>query len=288
MVVVRDRRAVVADDHVALGEARASGRAPRVDPPHDGAATARRAERAGQLLGERLDRDAEPSPRDPAALDELRDDALDHVDRDREADALAARDDRRVDADDLAAQVHEGAARVAGVDRRVGLDEVLVGGDADVGAAGRADDPDRHRLVEAERVADGDRPLAHPERVGVPERRDREIALRLEPDDGEVGLRVGADDAARVLSLRSEADGDAVGSLDDVEVGEDVAALVDDHAGAEARQAELAARAGSSAPEESLEEFPEGRIVGEEAGVLGPGASGDLYGAPQRIARRTP
>ena len=60
---------------------------------------------------------------------------------------------------ELAAAVDQRAARVAGIDRRVGLDEILVLRDADVGAAERADDAERHRLVERERIADGHHPF---------------------------------------------------------------------------------------------------------------------------------
>ena len=67
---------------------------------------------------------------DLAARDQLLGDVLGEVDRDREADALAAGVDRGVDADRLAADVAQRAARVAEVDRRVGLDEVLVVGRA--------------------------------------------------------------------------------------------------------------------------------------------------------------
>ncbi len=78
-------------------------------------------------------------------------DAAHEVARHREADALIAaalREDRGVDPDQLAARVDQRPARVAGIDRRVGLDEILVRRDADVAAAERADDTQRHGLAE--------------------------------------------------------------------------------------------------------------------------------------------
>ena len=66
-------------------------------------------------------------------------------------------------------RVDQRAAGVALVDRRVGLDEVLVA--AVAAAAGRpalrADDPHRHGLADAERVADREHDVADAHLVGV-------------------------------------------------------------------------------------------------------------------------
>ena len=108
-----------------------------------------------------------PTPSQPRVtwplLDQALHDGLGHVDGDGEADAhvaAGAAGDGGVDADDLAVRVDQRAAAVAGVDGGVGLDEVLVVGDADVGAALGADDAGGDGLVEAERIADGEHPLA--------------------------------------------------------------------------------------------------------------------------------
>jgi hypothetical protein len=160
-----------------------------------------------------------------------------HVARDREADALVAaraREDRGVDADQLAAQVDERAAGVAGVDRRVGLDEVLVLGDVE-SAAGRRHDAHRHRLADAERVADREDDLAEPQLARVAERQRAQRGQRaLELEDGEVRLGIGTDDLRLVIGAVVERDGDGVGALDDVRVGEDAAAGRDDDARAHA------------------------------------------------------
>ena len=64
------------------------------------------------------------------------------------------REDRAVDADQVAGGVDERAAGVARVDRGVGLDEVLEAVDAEMVAAERRHDAHRHRVAEAEGVAD--------------------------------------------------------------------------------------------------------------------------------------
>ena len=100
----------------------------------------------GQVRGQVLDRHAQPAAHHLAVLEQALHDRPGHVGGDGEADALVAagaREDRGVDADQLAVHVDQRAARVAGVDRRVGLDEVLVVGDAHVGAALGRDDAHR-------------------------------------------------------------------------------------------------------------------------------------------------
>ena len=72
-----------------------------------------------------LEADAEPRAGQRLAGRRLGEQRAGDVDRDGEADALAAAGDGGVDADDLAARVEQRAAAVAGVDRGVGLDEVV-------------------------------------------------------------------------------------------------------------------------------------------------------------------
>src|SRR2546429_1730041 len=277
MLVVLDWRAVERDDHVVLRQARHRGGAPRVDAGDHRAARVPQAERLRELRRERLQRDADPATRDLAAVDELARHALDHVGGDREADALARRDDRGVDPDDLAAQVHERPARVAGIDRRVRLDEVLVGRDADVRPPRRAHDADGDRLVEPERVTDRDRPLADAERVRVAERRHGELHRRFEADHGEVGLRVGADDPSAGLLVRGQTHRDAVGATDDVEIGQDVAPLVDDDARPQTRLMELLAAPGAAAAE-LVEKVLECGVVRERPERGRMAEPGDLHG----------
>ena len=131
----------------------------------------------------------------------------------------------------------------------------------DVGAAGGADHPHRDRLVEAERIADRDGPLADPEGVGVAQGGHRDLVVGLELDHREVRFRVGPHDLSAVFSFVGETDQDLVRALDDVEVGEHQAALVDDDAGPETGPAELGARVGTLGAEELIEEVAEERVV---------------------------
>ena len=62
---------------------------------------------------------------DPPVLHELGKDPLDHVDRDREADALGGMNDGRVHADHPALRIEQRAAAIARVERSVGLDHVV-------------------------------------------------------------------------------------------------------------------------------------------------------------------
>src|SRR5205823_14738769 len=81
----------------------------------------------GQVPGDRHAAavQAEVAADDAAVLDELRQQVLGRVDRDREADALGGQDDGRVDADHLAPAVHERAAAVAGVEGGVRLNHIV-------------------------------------------------------------------------------------------------------------------------------------------------------------------
>src|SRR5262249_34194737 len=151
--------------------------------------------------------------------------------------------DRRVDPDDLALEIHQGTSGIARVDRRVGLDEVLVRGNAYVGASGGADDSDGHGLVQSEWIADGDGPLTDLERVGISERGDSQgMLIGLETHEREVCLRISAKDLPPVLALVGKTDDDFIRPFDDVKVGQDQAALVDDDAGPESWLAILRAR----------------------------------------------
>jgi hypothetical protein len=101
-----------------------------------------------------------------------------------EADAERAaglREDRAVDADQVARVSTSAPPELPGVDRRVGLDEVLEAIDAEVAAAQRADDAHRHRVAEAERIADREHDVADVHGLQVAEGDRRQlVGLRLE------------------------------------------------------------------------------------------------------------
>ena len=139
---------------------------------------------------------------------------------------LAPAADGGVDADDLAAQVEQRPARVAGVDGGVGLEEVEVPARVEPGTSSRVRPlalrmPGAHGVREAERVADGDDPVAHLDRVRVAERRAGRARARRSG-----GRRCRCAGRARRpwpgTRGRSRAcTRDLVGALDDVVVRED-------------------------------------------------------------------
>ncbi len=215
-------------------------------------------ERRRQLLGERLDADAQPTAGHPSGGEELGHDATRHVGRDGEADALPDGHDGGVDADHPPVQVEERTARVAGIDGGVGLDEALVGRHAQVLAPRRGDDADGDRAIQPERVADRDRPLADAQLVRIAQLRHRELALGLDLQHRQVGLGVAPRDLRLELPLVRQPHLDLAGVLDQVVVGEDDAGLVDDDARALAAGLAAGRRPLAEEPLEVLaEELPE-------------------------------
>ena len=250
-----DRRAVDGGDHVAAGADPLAGDrdlgVARLDPGlgrgavgddglDQGAAVLVEVEHIGDLRRQVGAADADERVLDLARGDQLLGDLLGGVDRDREADAdVAARLtglDLRVDPDHLALGVDQRTARVAGVDRRVGLDRVLdrepVRG-VDL-ALDRGDDPRGGRAVEPERVADRDHGIADldPGR-GAELERLQLLGAGIDLEHGDVGRGIGADDLGveGLAVLAADPDGDLIGALDDVGVGEDVAVGIDHEAG---------------------------------------------------------
>ena len=158
----------------------------------------------GDVGGDRLEGGAEPGPLHRAAFDRRLNDKPHHVGGNRKSNAVRAaapREDRSVDAGEPAVHVDQGAARIAGINRRVGLDEELIVGNADLSAGQRRDDAARHRLADAERIADGEHEIAHFEAVGVAELDGRELnALGVQAEHGKIGLLVLEHDLGRELA----------------------------------------------------------------------------------------
>src|SRR6267154_1492212 len=151
--------------------------------------------------------------------------------------AAAAGDDGGVDADHFAGQVNERAAGIARIDRGVRLQKLLelMPCSADVLAVFGADNPGSHGRLESKRAANGQHPIADLHAIGVAELRNGQLFIRFNFDHGEVGILIHAHNFSGVL-LRAAAQLhlNLGGLLDHVIVGEDVAALVNDHAGAKA------------------------------------------------------
>src|SRR5690606_15261306 len=196
----------------------------------DRAALAAQALGLGHLGGEVLDGRADVAAGDLAAGDELAGDVVGDFGGNREADADRAAgrgEDGRVDPDHPAVDVEGPTARVAPVDGRVDLD-VVDEHFIQVATVGR-DDAGGGRAAQAERVADGDHPVADPRLRGVLEVHVG-IVVPLDLQNGEVGALVAADHGRLQLALVLEDDGDLLGVLDHVVVGDDVAVGADEEA----------------------------------------------------------
>ena len=127
--------------------------------------------------------------------------------------------------------VHQRAAAVAGVDRGVGLEEVLVHVALGHPVLG-ADDALGHGLADAEGIAHGEHHVADGDFAAVGERQRGQV-IRLDLDERDIRLRVGADEFGDQVPSVGQRDADLGGVLDDVIVCEDVAFRGNDHAGAE-------------------------------------------------------
>ena len=140
-------------------------------------------------------------------------------------------------ADHAATAVDQRAARVARVDRRVGLDHVLdreAVGSLDLPLE-RAHDSRRDGAVEAERVSDRDHRVADPHVRGVAQcQRLERLLVGVDLEQRDVRGGVTADDLG-VVGLVVQVDRHLRGALDDVGVGDDVAAVVDHEAGSRRR-----------------------------------------------------
>src|SRR3954469_9166975 len=222
---------------VASAQAPLVGRPALADLLHPRAAVGAELEALAELRIDVLRRHAEEGVVDGALLAQLLHRALDGVHRHREAHAAPAparRADLRVDPQHAPLGVEQRPARVAPVDRRVGLDRVV---DREAGqrvdrAVERRDDPDRERLLLAERAADRGDGGADRQGAGRAERqRPQRQAGGVDPQQRDVGERVEADDLRRDLVVVLEpdehlvglADGGALATRHDVRVRGDLA-----------------------------------------------------------------
>ncbi len=176
-------------------------------------------------------------------LFELRDDRLGFVRGYREADADTAaigRINRRVDANHLAVEVEGRAAGIAAVDRRVDLQEIVIRAFVDVAAA-RRDDPGRDGAAKPERVADRHYPVADLRRTAVAEADIRQRLIRVDLEDGEIGLGVAADHLGPILGFILQDHLDFFGVADHVIVGHDITPRINDEPGSEGNPLRLVA-----------------------------------------------
>ena len=101
-------------------------------------------------------------------------------------------------------------------------------------AALGADDPGGHGAFQAERIAQGQHPIADFRLVAVAQLRGREVIGALDPQHCQVGLGVGMDLGGLVLAAVVQADRDLAAVADDVGVGENHSRGIDDQPGAQA------------------------------------------------------
>ncbi len=148
---------------------------------------------AGNLDG--LAADTEVGAANSAVLNQLAGDELRRVDRHRETDSLGRQYHGGVDADDFTAGVDQRSAGVARIERGVGLNHVVDQSSRCRAqrAAERADHAGGDAVLKAIRIADGDRQLADTNFCRIAERDGVKI-LRRNPNDGEIGARIVADD----------------------------------------------------------------------------------------------
>src|SRR5690606_17635397 len=144
--------------------------------------------------------------------------------------AAGRREDRRVDAHDLACKVERRTAGVAAVHGRVDRDEVVIRAGADV-AAPRRPGAGRYRTTEAERVADGNHPVADANRLIVCECDIGEVAVFIDLQNGEIRSRVGADQLRVQFGAVVHDDHEGGATLDDVIVGYEIAVFGNEEAG---------------------------------------------------------
>src|SRR5581483_3981030 len=128
------------------------------------------------------------------------------------------------------------AAGVARVDAGVGLDQALVGHvlvQADVALQG-ADDADADGVLVAVGVADGDDGLADHQVGGGAQRHHGQGPADVDLEQGQVHFGVARDDLGVGGGAVAQPDAQQADVLDDVLVGDDVPARVDEDAGAHA------------------------------------------------------
>src|SRR5262245_43080407 len=158
------------------------------------------------------------------------------VDGNGKANALGADADGDVDTDGFAVDVQQRAARVAGVDAGIALNEVvifLLVAYLHVAVQG-ADDAAGHGVLVAVGIADGDDLLAFHQVARGAKVDDRQWLLGVDFDDGQIGFGVVRDEAGDGRLAVGEGDLDIANAFDDVIVGQNVAAGIDDDAGAHA------------------------------------------------------
>src|SRR5439155_13499681 len=178
-----------------------------------------------------LPADADVAATDPSILDQPARDILGGVDGDGETNALRGQNHHRIHADDFAARVDERPAGVARIQCRVRLDDV-VHQPAGIGTERPpkgADHSGSDRAFETVRIANGDGELADADVLRFTQARGGEVG-RVNAEDGEVGVRILANQLRVGPSAIAEDHFDSVGAVNDVAVGQNKSVGTDDEA----------------------------------------------------------
>ncbi len=186
-----------------------------------------------------------------AVFDEHRYDLGDDIGRDYKPNTgigAHGRLDGGRNADDASLAIHQDAARVARIDGRVGLNDVrdaVLGGKGVLAADGEqasqgAHEADGHRVLQTERIANGNGNLSDLDLGGVRKlHRLQLLGIDIDLEHGQIAIGICAHHFGLCLRAVGEDDADLVGVLNHVVVGHNVALLVPDETGTGAVAVEL-------------------------------------------------
>ena len=196
------------------------------------------AEAGGNIGIDRLHLGAEPRPHDLAAADASLRHELGHIGRDGKADADRAAGlgiNRGVDPHQMPIEIDERAARIARIYRRICLDEEFIIGTLDPGAGERRHNAAGNSLADAERIADRQHEIADFEGIGIGEGDGGEHGLGgiTDAQHSQIGLGVLDHHIDGKLAAIGQRDAHIGGAFNDVAIGEDHPARIDNDARAE-------------------------------------------------------
>ncbi len=235
-----ERHIVNLIDHIAGLQSSLRGRAARRHTRHINAPLNRQAIGGGDIRRNGLVTDSKIRMRYISFLDDLRGNGLRGVDRDRESQSFrdhsvsGVADNQFVDADHFTREINQRSARVALIDRCVGLNQTfdLVAVTGVDGTSGRADHANGHGVLEiTERRTNRNRGLSGFEQIRISQRRHYwDFPINLQ--NGDIGIRISADERCFLLSAIGQDDIEVLCILDHMIVGEDVTLIGNEKAAA--------------------------------------------------------
>ena len=198
-----------------------------------GDAAARGADLCRLLFAQVLRHESQPAAHHVAVHENLFHHTAHQIDGNCKADtlrsAIGSIEHSRIDADQIAMRIDECAAGVAEIDGRIGLNKIFKRRQAQLTAAGCADDTLSHGLAHAIGVADGEHDIADPQGIGSTQRHDGQVA-DLEIEDGQIRVRVLPDDRGVGDTSIRKLHPDRIGAGDHMLIRYNGAHGIDDHA----------------------------------------------------------